>query len=245
MGGGGFSPGDNFAGGKLRDPRKPPKPPVPYAPNDCNNTTKHAPGRDPKIATHRHNIVPELCCPMPCPARLRKTCLTVGSGACGIGPGPSQAPQCPRPWWRMGLLRQKFRGGKPPPPFLPAKCHPPEEPPPPRLYFGMDHLPGPQHPMPRTWGHVWATDKDRRSPWGLQLTHTLTLTPQPQPQRSGRGGGGVPVRQECRWSVDFRCFGAGVRPVPHPLPWAPGTRAACCVLIPIPRHTSDVSAPWP
>ena len=44
-----ISPGDNFATHVI------PKAPSAIHPNDCNNTTRHAPNRDSKIATHRHN----------------------------------------------------------------------------------------------------------------------------------------------------------------------------------------------
>ena len=54
-----ISPGDDFAGDHFAREKvatlEIPKAPSAIRPNDCNNTTRHAPDRDSKLATHCHN----------------------------------------------------------------------------------------------------------------------------------------------------------------------------------------------
>ena len=54
QGRGKFRPG-TISLGKISPALKSPKLQVPSTQNDCNNTTRHAPDRDSKIATHPHN----------------------------------------------------------------------------------------------------------------------------------------------------------------------------------------------
>ena len=86
-------PGENFATLKI------PKAPSAIRPNDCK-TTRHAPDRESKIATHCHNMVPELCFPRGTKLRMRlsQTVSCAASYSFVNTPGPSEETQCLQLW---------------------------------------------------------------------------------------------------------------------------------------------------